>query len=235
MTKQSFIAKCLRRGILPSVPARWRLPFTLWLHLRFENPEPELVYLARIVPRRGVAIDAGANIGLFALSLVQCCERVYAFEINRETSRELKDCAHPRIEILNVGLSNRAGEATLYTPVREDGMVLTGWASLQSGNCPGVTQHRETSVHLRTLDSFQFPECAFLKIDVEGHEVELIEGGLETLRRTRPVILVEVRAANAARVGALLEPLGYRRANLQELVGVPSDGENALFIPGPVK
>jgi hypothetical protein len=60
MKPKPFIAKCLCRGVLPFLPARRRLPFILCLHLHFESAEPELIHLAKLIPRRGVAIDAGA-------------------------------------------------------------------------------------------------------------------------------------------------------------------------------
>lgn len=232
MNVKTFIGKCLRRLVLPVLPAHWVLPFKHWLHLRIENPEPELIHLARLIPRRGVAIDAGANIGLVSLSLARFCDKVYAFEINEQTSRPLKDCARKNIEIINVGLSNHTGEATLYTPIWANGMALDGWASLQAGNCPGIDRHQERKVQIKPLDAFAIPQCVFLKIDVEGHEVELLEGAIDTLRRTRPVILVEVRERNMNRVKALLEPLGYRQTSLQDMIGVPGGAENFIFLPG---
>src|SRR5947209_2165507 len=106
MKSRTLTARCLRRG-LPLLPSRLRLALTLWLHLRFEDPEPELVHLSKVLPKGGVAIDAGANIGLYTLSLARICEKVYAFEINEETSRVLKHCAFPNVALINVGLSNR--------------------------------------------------------------------------------------------------------------------------------
>lgn len=230
MKLKHLIAKLLRRGVLPLLPSRFQLPFTLWMHLNFEGAEPELVHLGEIVSRGGVAIDAGANIGLYSLSLARYCKKVYAFEINPETSRILKDCKNPKIEIINSGLSNIEADATLYTPVQPNGLVLIGWASLQPGNCPGIVDHRETQVKLKTLDSFGIQDCAFLKIDVEGHEIEVLEGAIETLQRTRPVILVEVRDGNAKRVENLLLPLGYRSQTLSGLTGIAGSPENRIFV-----
>ena len=207
------------------------VPFRLRLHRQIENPEPELIHLTRLVPRRGVAIDAGANIGLVSLSLARICDKVYAFEINEQTSRPLKNCARKNIEIINVGLSNHAGEAILYTPIQTNGTALDGWASLQPGNCPGIERHQEQKVQIKPLDAFAIPQCVFLKIDVEGHEVELLEGAIDTLRRTRPVILVEVRERNMAKVKSLLEPLGYRQTSLQDMIGVPGGTGNIIFLP----
>jgi FkbM family methyltransferase len=230
MNARTLVAKCLRR-CAPALPASWQLPYRLWLHLRFEDAAPELVHLEKLIPCDGVAIDAGANIGLYSLALARLCRNVYAFEINELTSQPLKDCARPNIEIINVGLSNRAGEATLYTPLQPNGIALDAWASLQPGNAPGIKRHHETRVKIQPLDAFAFPQCDFLKIDVEGHELELLEGALGTLRRTRPIMLVEVRDRNLAPVTALLEPLGYQRTSIREILGIPSNSENIIFLP----
>lgn len=231
MKFKNLIAKLLRRDVLPLLPRQLQLPFTLWLYLNFEDAEAELIHLGKIVSRGGVAIDVGANIGLYSLSLARYCKKVYAFEINPETSRILKDSKNPKIEIINSGLSNIGADAILYTPVQPNGLVLIGWASLQPGNCPGISDHKETQVNLRTLDSFGIQECEFLKIDVEGHEIEVLQGAMETLRRTRPVILVEVRDGNARRVEDLLFPLGYRNQTLSDITGVTGSPENRIFVP----
>jgi hypothetical protein len=73
-------------------------------------------------------------------------------------------------------------------------------------------------VEVTTLDAF-FAECLrgpdFVKIDVEGHEQEVLRGGLETLRRHHPTLLVECEARHrpgkvANDVFLLLESIGYR-------------------------
>jgi FkbM family methyltransferase len=230
MNFKNLIAKLLRRGVLPILPSQLQLPFTLWMHINFEDAEAELVHLVKIVSRGGVAIDVGANIGLYSLSLARYCKKVYAFEINPETSQMLKDCKNPKIEVINSGLSNHESNAILYTPVQPNGLVLIGWASLQPGNCPGITDHKETHVNLRTLDSFSIQECSFLKIDVEGHEIEVLEGAMETLRRTRPIILVEVKENNATEVAKLLTPLGYSHHSFLKIAGISGSTENKIFI-----
>lgn len=231
MTFKNIAARCLRRGVLPLLPARYQLPFKLWLQCRFQSAEAELTHLDRLATRPGSAIDAGANIGLYSLRMSRLFNKVYSFEIDAETSRDLKECRLPNVEIFDVGLSNRTGEAKLYIPVLASGMRLDGWASLESGDCPDAKQYVEKNVTLKPLDSFEIDDCSFLKIDVEGHELHLLEGAVKTIQRGRPVILVEIRDRNEAPVFHLLESLGYRRADLNELAGIPGSPGNFIFVP----
>ncbi len=45
---------------------------------------------------------------------------------------------------------------------------------------------------MKTLDDYAFENVCLVKIDVEGHELEVLKGGVQTLQRERPVILVEI-------------------------------------------
>jgi hypothetical protein len=50
---------------------------------------------------------------------------------------------------------------------------------------------RAEFVPLTTIDRFEFPRADLMKIDVEGMELQVLEGGAETIRRCRPVLFVE--------------------------------------------
>jgi len=231
MKPSTSIAKCLRRCVLPLLPPRQRLPFKLWLYLRFEDPEVELLHLDRLPTRPGPAIDVGANMGFYALRMSRIFEQVYAFEINEEASRDLRACNLPNVEIIDVGLSNRVGGATLYIPVLQCGLQLNGWGSLQSGNCPDAKKHIEKNVTVRPLDDFEITACSFLKIDVEGHELSVLEGATQTITRCRPVILIEMRNQNESKGCQQLESLGYRRTELKHLAGTLGTPGNFIFLP----
>ena len=231
MENKNIITRCLRKWVKPLLPARRRLPFEWWLRSKYERPEPELVHLDRLAVRRGVAIDAGANMGLYALRMAALFKKVYAFEINAEISRDLKNCGFSNVEVVDVGLSNRAGPRTLYTPVTGHGLPLHGWASLEPGNFPGTNQHLETPAMVRPLDEFGISDCALIKIDVEGHELQLLEGAVKTLERGRPVVLIEIRDHHRRQAGQFFDALGYRETNLQELIGLPGSPDNSVFLP----
>ena len=226
-----FLSRFIQSYMVPAAPRRLRLHLFHFALTRLNTIEPEVGHLARFVPSGGVAIDAGANAGLYSYGLSRLCKKVHSFEINPAHCRMLKDFAAPNVEIHGIGLSNTTDEKTLYTPVHPSGMVLESWASLEQGNCPGAREYLVTRVRVLPLDEFEFTECVFLKIDVEGHELQVLEGAEKTLRRTRPRILIEVRDSTLAGVDRFLESLAFRRTDIRHSIGCPGSPGNYFYLP----
>lgn len=165
-------------------------------------------------------IDAGANIGyltrLFA-RWVGPTGRVVAVEPVKETFEILR-AAHESADwkhvfLLNAALSNQPGTAQMRIPNYDGGTENFYEATLVAGG-----DGRVESVELRTLDEIcRHLELTpdFIKIDVEGHELEVVVGGMEILTRTRPALLIEIKgdpdnhATPAARLFRLLMDLEY--------------------------
>jgi hypothetical protein len=64
-------------------------------------------------------------------------------------------------------------------------------------------------VEARTIDSFGFPEVSLMKIDVEGHEAEVLVGAANTIGAFHPVIIIEIFKINHKKVLLILEGYGY--------------------------
>jgi hypothetical protein len=86
-------------------------------------------------------------------------------------------------------LSNECGSAVLRVPVDRGGLSHDAAGSIGVGI---EGPHREQAVCLRTLDSFGFEGVALLKVDVEGHESQVLSGSHRLIDRDRPVLLVEI-------------------------------------------
>jgi FkbM family methyltransferase len=193
--------------------------------------ENELRFLHRIVAGGEVAVDAGANEGLYSYSMSKRFSRVYSFEVNPDLTKNLAAYNPGNIEIINQGLSSREGSAVLYIPLLK-GQLLTGWASLTPDNCPDTREHLEKQVSVCTLDKFGLERVALVKVDVEGHEADVLEGAVETLRRNRPVVIVEIKPCNLDRVFSFLAGVGYEPVELQKFIGVAGSEQNYIFVPG---
>jgi FkbM family methyltransferase len=229
---KSLAVRAARRCLLPLLPASRKLPWRCRFHLWEGSCESELRHLDRIAPGGAVAVDVGANEGLYSCRLARRFARVVAFEVNDDLTQELAAWNPGNVEIVHTGLSSREGETVLYIPL-VGGRALTGWASLAPGNCPEAREHREKRVRVRPLDDWNLSGVAFMKIDVEGHELEVLRGAEQTLARNRPTILVEVKPPNQAAVAEFLAGLGYERRELRAFVhGAAGSPENWIFLPG---
>jgi len=165
------------------------------------NGEPELRILRDIVPRGRTAIDVGANRGFYSYALSKIASRVEAFEPHPLLARFARHKLGPTVRVHEVALSNRSGSATLHVPQLKEGVDVHYNASIEQVY-PYFTKYVAVPVRLATLDEFGFDNVGFIKIDAEGSDMKVIEGGHQTIDRHRPNMVVELVAITHA------DPLG---------------------------
>lgn len=131
--------------------------------------------------RRGVALDIGANVGLWSRDLCANFQHVIAFEPVSEFRACLqKNVPNPNLEIIDLALGD--------TNTTID-MIIT----------PGNTGHSHVDtnsygqgrIHMVTLDSLQFPTIDYIKIDCEGFENKILHGAKQTIMSSRPIMVIE--------------------------------------------
>jgi len=126
-------------------------------------------------------IDIGAHNGDTCIDLVDTFQRVYAFEPNPESIKDIPDT----IKKFPFALGNKKEELVLTIPDN-------GYNNNKHGS---IVRHqsgiRQYSVSVKTLDGFEFKEVDLIKIDVEGMELEVLEGAIHTIMKWRPVVLFE--------------------------------------------
>jgi FkbM family methyltransferase len=168
----------------------------LWLRARAfvrtttGHYEPELKLLKYLVQRDKIAIDVGANNGLYTDALLSITSKVVAVEPNPNYVKELRNLFGLRIDLVAAALSDVEGSAELHIPIGT--APAEGNASIEGENPITKTNCRHVNVPLKRLDSLGLNNVGFIKIDVEGHEEKVIVGGEELIRRCRPILLVEV-------------------------------------------
>jgi FkbM family methyltransferase len=178
------MTKNLVKEAFPSLWLRWHL-----LH-RPKSAETELSFLDKIVPNGAVTIDVGANCGLYTRELARMSERVHAFEPSHAMASLLRKTSATNVCVHELALSDRDGNAALFIPVGGSGLVH-GLASIEPH--PGLLEKEgiATSVRTARLDEVVQDDVAFVKIDVEGHELSVLNGATDLIERSRPVFLVE--------------------------------------------
>ncbi len=164
-------------------------------------------------PKAGeTVVDVGANIGVFSMwsaHLVGSTGRVLAVEPNplaaEYASRNLIDQSN--VTVVQAACGSEAATATLSFP---PGRLSVGSLYLRPDRTESVV------VDVRPLDAV-LDEAGqdavdFLKVDVEGHELEVLAGAKDTLSRTRRAAL-EVDTVNLQRVEQIMQSHGLRLTN----------------------
>lgn len=221
-------ARLLRRVFRHADLGRWRLPFEYYVHVLDGMREPELKYLSKICRATGTAVDVGANVGYYTFVMAHRFERVYAFEVNPDVSEPIRRSGLENVHLVDEGLSSSSGKSVLHIPV-VDALPLTGWASLERGNCPSASHYLERPVSLVTLDTFELDGVDLIKIDVEGHELQVLEGAISTIANSHPALVVEIKPRRFEAVQAFLRRHGYGVRLLEDLTGEPGSPENFIF------
>jgi FkbM family methyltransferase len=177
----------IKQALLHLIPGRLELAARYTYNKALGRLEREMTIIEDIVAQRRRCIDIGANVGLYTYRFAQCFGQVEAFEPIPRCARIIASSRMGNVCLRNYALSNRCGKATLSIPVT-GGPEADSLASL-SNHFPDA---KSLVVDLHTLDSFHFSEVDLIKIDVEGHELEVLEGAMQTIDRELPTILVEV-------------------------------------------
>jgi FkbM family methyltransferase len=155
----------------------------------------DLLNLSELIGKGQRAIDIGANIGLYTYALAQICEVVEAFEPQELCANNIveysKKLGGGRINVHTVGLSADRGLMNLHVPIlrgRFRTKLAAGLATYRKLSC----DHQTIPIPIHRLDDYRFQNVSVIKIDVEGHEPEVIEGAKETILQNKPMILVEI-------------------------------------------
>lgn len=159
--------------------------------------ESELNNIQKIIstlPNYAVAIDAGANIGFVCIPIANLLKKkegvVFAFEPQRMLyyalcgSAALNDLSN--IKIINSAVGSKAGELMVpkldYSKVSDYGRL-----SLVKQN----EIDSQDSVPVVRIDDMSLHRLDFLKIDVEGMEIDVLNGAINSIKKYRPYCWIE--------------------------------------------
>jgi FkbM family methyltransferase len=187
--------------------------------------EPEEAEVRRLIAKGDTVLDIGANFGVFTKlfsELVGPQGSVISFEPIPQTFRTLaagvKRYHLDNVRVFNKALSDIVGTVQMFVPQYAD----APGDNLYEASIVSNSQSQNTlTIDSVSIDSLQLPRVDFMKIDVEGHELNVLQGGRRTLEQHHPTLMVEVSSPGTA--DFLCKEMGYR----QPVTISPS---NQLFI-----
>jgi FkbM family methyltransferase len=173
-------------------------------------------YLLKLKLTGKICIDIGANRGIFSYWMHQKIGpngKVIAFEPQEELNTKLKELRTSfrlsQLEIAGIGLSCRKQTLRMIRPINH-------WGGASVENTGSLGESEEFDIKLIKLDSYLNQESrkriGFIKCDVEGHELDVIQGAVNSIKASAPKILIECHGAVNENCDTfdLLESLNYK-------------------------
>jgi FkbM family methyltransferase len=169
-----------------------------------------------------LAIDGGANIGVHTIEWARCMHgwgKVLSFEAQEVVYYALagniaiNNCLNARAKLAALG--ETVGELTIPQP---DYFAAASFGSLELrkratteyiGQEISYAAEAGVTVPMVSIDSLKLERLDFLKLDVEGMEMDVLKGAAETIRRCKPMMLIEFIKSDAEAIKEFIAPLGY--------------------------
>ena len=206
---KSFLLSLTKDWITPEDPiAVFETKYQFQLKANLANPEHQYLYfygthderyvvtkLLKIIKPGDICWDIGANIGFYTCLLasrVRDTGAIVAFEPAVRTCGYLCENVSlnqfTNVIVVNKGLSDRTEQRHLY--YTEAGLA-EGTASLKYANRRAASER----VTLDTIDNLirELPVPDFIKIDVEGYQLEVLRGGEHCLKTHAPLLMAELK------------------------------------------
>lgn len=181
--------------------------------------EDEIHFIRKLLKGGETVIDAGANHGVYALSMARCVGpsgRVIAIEPQPVLAERIRASARANefgnLTVLEAALSEEEGRASFFSGTNTELGSLSG---------EGSPAGQGFEVRVTTLDRARtelgLERVSFVKLDVEGEEIKALLGARELLTRDLPLLMVERKHGDQENVG-LLEQLGALGHGVYRLV-----------------
>lgn len=207
------------------MPAGWRLRFPTWSVLAgvsaatgLHEPSEQLFVTSYVRPDDGV-IDVGANVGIYAVACAALDARVVALEPSTLTRTALEENirinhleGRVRVYAVAAGEASRNGQLTMsldacnHLDDSNDDLARTD----QEGTAHELVDVRTLDSLLKDVEDWLAPHrISLVKVDAEGHDLQVLRGASRLIESHRPVILVESWEGGTD-IRALLADVGYR-------------------------
>jgi len=237
----------------------------------FDPYVPEQI-ISKFCNLGSIVMDIGANMGEWSLHMAKMVGgngRVFCFEPIPSMVQALEKTIainnFSQVSISECAISNKTGHSQFSIPFDKDNQAIPYWSRLVLGEefatpkwidnpWAKVATTKTIEVQTTTLDRFtsekSITKLDFIKIDVEGHEKYVIEGGQKTLKTLKPAIILEAaneETADREIIADQLRKLNYKLVGIIMHDGIievswsqyinmedpfdPTYSVNVLFLP----
>ena len=163
---------------------------------QYQDDVREIAY--QYVTDFSLAVDVGANVGLWSRPLTEKFKRIVAFEPMPQVLKCLKlNVENLPVEINEFALSNVSGNIDMVYNSENTGSSY-------------VVENSAGSISLKTLDELDLPKFGLLKVDCERHDLQVLQGAEKTILKYKPIIVVEQHPDTEYCAGTYLKHLGAK-------------------------
>ena len=177
-----------------------------------------------LTSNRRTVIDVGASYGWMAVSFAKYFDQVKCFEIREDIRYALKEntSRFSNVEIFDCGLSDSKRNVKVQLrPNTGDSRIVCKFGKPDNY---GPVVETPNGLLVDTLDSFNFNRVDCIKMDIEDHEYYALLGALDTIKKWKPVLILEISYTRKRhfdlfeprqRIFKLLHSLDYRIADVR--------------------
>lgn len=183
--------------------------------------QKEINFLCKFIQSNNIEyfLDIGANCGYYSIKLSNSFSylKIIAFEPNKEAAYKFKKTLHEnpdlskQIQLKNYGLSDSMGKLEM-TSLEKFGYLQTGGSEIISSKKKKIIKTKtficDFKVGSREINLVSKNIC--IKIDVEGHELNVIKGLRKTLEQNCVILQVEIMENNFVNVNNYLKNYGFK-------------------------
>jgi FkbM family methyltransferase len=156
---------------------------------RLDFDQNALPFILEHINKNDFVIDCGANIGAYSFAFLNKGAFVLSFEPNKEAfdclKYNLKD--YPNSHIFNYAVGAFSGKVNVIKSPNAGASICE--------------RSKDGDIELRAIDSFNLERVDFIKIDVEGFELDVLRGAVKTIQKFKPKLYIEINEGTLAKMG----------------------------------
>tara|TARA_B100000401_G_scaffold397402_1_gene307491 strand:- start:84 stop:857 length:774 start_codon:yes stop_codon:yes gene_type:complete len=186
--------------------------------------EKELLIINKFADKSKDALDVGVYRGVYSYKLSQNFKNIHSFEPNPLLFPYLEKNLIKiisNLKLYNLALSNENGVTELKLPLRSksifkdniEELFQLGAATMHPNN--KIDNYKKVPIKMKKLDDIEIGnKIGLIKIDVEGHEKNVLQGGIKTVKNNKPVLLVEIEERHTktsiTEIITFINSIGYK-------------------------